>query len=271
MADIHIRRTRRSKHYMAPVLLDHSGQKKLMLGMTLALLVVFLGGYVTGFRKAEMRLASFIDTVALDLPGIISEFSGDMEPQRPMLAEPGESIDVDIAGQEPLPESVEVADAGQVAKIEVSKPVSMPVVKAPALVATEEKLTDTAEASRPLAIGGPLESDPGQGAEPLIQDTATEETAVYSIQVGMYGLLDNAERKVEELIAADLSAYITDYLNRKKEVRYNVRFGYFADRRSAKAALATYEKVFSGSGYVLRMPAAPSETVADNSSIETKN
>lgn len=260
MSDTNIRHTRRSQYYMSPVLLDHSRQKKLVFSMALALVVVFLSGYVVGFKKAEVKLASFINTVVLDLPGIAAEFSADMEPQPPVQTEPGESIDVDSADQPGIVATSELVNVALVTESEGSEKPSQVMLKKPELellaevVMSEEMPAVITEVVRPLAIGGPLESDPGQVSEWLIQDTATEETAAYSIQVGMYGQLENAERKVEELVATDLSVYLADYLNRKNEIRYNVRFGYFADRSSAKRALATFEKELMGSGYIVRLP-----------------
>jgi cell division septation protein DedD len=260
MSNTHIRHTRRSKHYMSPVLLDHSTQKKLVLSMVLALVVVFLSGYVVGFKKAEVKLASFIDTVALDLPVTATEFSADMEPQRPMLPEPGETIDVDSVDEEKVAGINGIINVAQASESEaVVKPsqIAMKMAVPVAVQEVEKKKTEvnqtvSDDVPGPLAIGGPSESDPGQ-EELLIQDTATEESAAYSIQVGMYGQLSNAEQKVDELIATDLSAYLTDYMNKKNEIRYNVRFGYFADRSSAREALATYEKELSGSGYIVRL------------------
>jgi len=275
MTNLHIRRTRRSKYYMAPVLLDHNSQKKLILGMTLTLVVVFLGGYVVGFKKAEAKLASFIDTVALALPGATTESSADMEPQRPVQAEPGETIDVDSADE---PHRVATSNPVNVALVVESqateKPPQITVKKSEPEtkpVVVEEKKTASTEVLRPLAIGGPSKSDPEQEADLLIQDTATEETATHSIQVGMYGQLENAEQKMEELIATDISAYIVDYMNRKNEIRYNVRFGYFANYRSARVALVTFEKELSGSGYVVRLKPSSKAIAAAESSIESQN
>jgi cell division septation protein DedD len=107
------------------------------------------------------------------------------------------------------------------------------------------------------AIGGPAESDPAmimngdKASQVAIYDNATEETASYSIQVGMFGLLENAERKVEELITVDLSAYLVEYMNKQSKLRYKVCFGYFADRKSAINALVIYKKELAGSGYVI--------------------
>lgn len=264
MSDTHIRHMRRSRHYMAPVLLDHHSLKKLGLSMVLALLVVFLGGYVVGFNKAEVKLAAHIETLPIELPAPVAENPVDMEPQLPLLAEPGEMIDVDRADETQAASVKEVIKIVQDSQSEViEKPVQVAMKKLKSAAAQEAEQTDVKEkqtlstgAPRPLAIGGPAESDPGQEVEQLIQDTATEEGATYSIQVGMYGQLENAERKVEELIATDLSAYLTDYMNKQNKIRYNVRFGYFANRSSARQALATYEKVLSGSGYIVRLQSA---------------
>jgi len=249
MSDIHIRRTRRSKRYMAPILLDHARIKRLWMGMVLALTVVFLSGYVVGFKKAEVKLASSVDTQDLALPETLAETPTLMEPVVPAQAEPGETIDVDIA------------DTGLDITNELTTVVVVEPVKPAAQLAEVAQVEPVLPASltafppaRPLAIGGPAVTDPEQSEELLIQDTANEETASYTIQVGMYGQLDNAEHKVEGLIATDLSAYLTDYMNKKNEIRYNVRFGYFADRQSAREALAIFEKEFSGSGYIVRMP-----------------
>jgi cell division septation protein DedD len=244
---------------MAPVLLDHRSLKKIWLGMAASLFVVFLSGYVVGFKKAEVKLASHVDTIALELAVPATKFSTDMEPQPPMMAEPGETIDVDRADDKKLASMNGIINVAQASQSKAAVP-SQTVMKKTVPVAVEEveqKEIDVKQAVSnvtpgPLAIGGPSESDPGQ-EELLIQDTATEETASYSIQVGMYGQLDNAERKVEELLSTDLSAYLTDYINKKNEIRYNVRFGYFANRSSAREALATYEKELSGSGYIVRL------------------
>lgn len=269
MSDTHIRHTRRSKHYMSPVLLDHRSLKRLGLSTVLALVIVFLSGYVVGFKKAEVKLASHIETLSIDVPVLVAATFADMEPQPPMLTEPGETIDVDSADDEREVSVRGVINVAQISPGEVIKKSPKIVVKNinPRIAhnveqkGIEEKQIFPADTSYPLAIGGPAESDPEQEIEQLIQDTATEENAAYSVQVGMYGRLENAERIVEELIATDLSAYLTDYMNRKNEIRYNVRFGYFADRRSARGALATYEKELSGSGYIVRLqPSASAKT-----------
>ncbi len=108
-------------------------------------------------------------------------------------------------------------------------------------------------------IGGPAQHEQNveSSSDLLIEtvdivDDATEETARYSIQVGMYKSFDNAAAKVEQLINSDLSGYLQDYKNKNDEMRYNVRFGYFNAFSNAEQALAIYQKSYSGSGYIAR-------------------
>jgi len=95
-------------------------------------------------------------------------------------------------------------------------------------------------------------SDTASKALTMIDD-ASEETARYSIQVGMYSNAENAQAKVDQLLNANLNAYLHNYKNKKDEVRYNVRFGYFSSFKIGLKALNIYEKNFAGSGYVARI------------------
>ncbi|MES0327235.1 MAG: SPOR domain-containing protein [Gammaproteobacteria bacterium] len=95
-------------------------------------------------------------------------------------------------------------------------------------------------------------SDTASEALTMVDD-ASEETARYSIQVGMYSSAENAQAKVDQLLNANLNAYLHNYKNKKDEVRYNVRFGYFSSFKRGLKALNIYEKNFAGSGYVARI------------------
>ena len=72
-----------------------------------------------------------------------------------------------------------------------------------------------------------------------IIDTASEGDAKYSIQVGLYGIKINAERKVGKLKGLKLSGHLTNFINDKGDTLYNVRFGYFLNKASVIAALET--------------------------------
>jgi hypothetical protein len=60
----------------------------------------------------------------------------------------------------------------------------------------------------------------------------------------------NAMRRMSELESQHLSAYTDGYTNKRNELRFNVRFGYFKDKSSALAALNSFEQNMSGSGYI---------------------
>jgi len=96
----------------------------------------------------------------------------------------------------------------------------------------------------------------------------------YSIQVGMYGRLINAENMMNMLQAKRLDAYVSDYTNKKNEIRYNVRFGYFTDKKTAVTALESYKNSQKGDGYLVRFSAknitsmAGAENLKDSTTVE---
>jgi hypothetical protein len=260
------------------------------LGVILSMGIVFVSGYVVGFQKAEKTLRTQTPStvpgievaIALPLPEPMMSDPRKIKPNTPLFTEPGETVDVDNPDEEQLAKHEEKQSADLPAirenKLEarsearqLEKLAKIEKVKVPSkLVVMSENTQNAAHTSIPKtsapilmgraieeAIGGPAESDPAmimngdKASQVAIYDNATEETASYSIQVGMFGLLENAERKVEELITVDLSAYLVEYMNKQSKLRYKVCFGYFADRKSAINALVIYKKELAGSGYVI--------------------
>ena len=90
----------------------------------------------------------------------------------------------------------------------------------------------------------------------------------YSIQVGMYGRLINAENMMGMLQAQHLDAYVSDYINKKNESRYNVRFGYFVDKKSALTALKLYKNEQKGDGYLVKFSVENITNLADAKNIK---
>ena len=90
----------------------------------------------------------------------------------------------------------------------------------------------------------------------------------YSIQVGMYRLLINAENMVQMLQAQHLDAYVSDYISKNNENRFNVRFGYFADKKSAKIALKNYKNTQKGDGYLVNFSVESITKLADVMDLE---
>ncbi len=85
----------------------------------------------------------------------------------------------------------------------------------------------------------------------------------YSIQVGIYGRLINAENMMRMLQAQHLDAYVSDDTSKKNEIRYNVRFGYFVDRKSATSALKNYVNKQKGDGYLVNFSVENITKLAD--------
>jgi len=125
----------------------------------------------------------------------------------------------------------EVVEAGEI--IDVDQPETS--------VVSTKKIDEL----KPSTVADTIYSEPVS----ISDDVLTK--AKYSIQVGMYGRLINAEIMAEKLRIQDLHAYVTDYINKKNEVRFNVKFGYFPNKKIANAALKDYINVQSGDGYLV--------------------
>ena len=90
----------------------------------------------------------------------------------------------------------------------------------------------------------------------------------FSIQVGVYGRLINAQNAQAKLQAQHLAAYVSDSANKKNKFRYNVRFGYFVDKKSALTALNEYKNIQKGDGYLVNYSAKNIIKPADADNIE---
>ena len=90
----------------------------------------------------------------------------------------------------------------------------------------------------------------------------------YSVQVGVYGSLINAENMMRMLQAQQWDAYVSDYTNKKEEVRYNVRIGYYTDKKTAIAALKEYKKIQKGEAYLVNLSVESMTDLANAENIE---
>ncbi|MGB5397783.1 MAG: SPOR domain-containing protein [Gammaproteobacteria bacterium] len=244
---------------MAPVLLDQRRQLQILAAMLLALVIAYGAGYSTGVNKAENSQAQASDRVALTLPE--PSVADSIDPVVPEVIAPGAEIDVDVPDDTTQASAVTQADPvparpapPKPATVKPAEPAAVASIKpAPESVAVVEPAVEAG-----LAIGGPA-PDPQENealASLAVIDDASAEDALYSIQVAIYGSFNNAQRHVDELSELNLSARLDEYLNKDNQTRYNVRFGYFASRASAVAALEAWQSTAqpkSGSGYVVRL------------------
>lgn len=231
---------------MAPLLLDQRRLIKTGLCLCLLIAVVFLSGYYSGYSKgygvAESRtVKNVLIPVALALPEPNYADSGTFEPQPPAVIEPGADIDVDAPDAGLVKESIAAVtdvehsngSAETSAAVQASEPAG-PIVQVASLAVT------------PDVIAGVT------GVSPLVSNASLAE-ALYSIQVGMFGNIRNAEIRLESLNLSGLDAYIDEFTNAANKARFNVRFGFYRDRASARVALRAYRVQFAGEGYLVRV------------------
>ena len=269
---------------MTPILLDQTSIFRAGVAVSFTMLVVFSSGYYIGHQKADSGKSIELNkTIALALPGPAHADTSEYGPQTPREQIPGAYIDVDSpnetsAGINSKQQAVTQAHSAgaDVENVinETTSTIETPAVSGVAAVQDNQQVhlaslavtadvfqaagdTDVIHKTDDQAVNkvdsqhfsGAIES----GAQAQIIDTATAEDARYTIQVGAFADSQNAIRRMSELESQNLSAYTDGYTNKRNELRFNVRFGYFKDKSSALAALNSFEQNMSGSGYIARV------------------
>lgn len=251
---------------MAPVLLDNRGLLKLGFVFFLSLVFVFGAGFMSGFYQASSVYEADNETAALELPEPVNTSDQALEQQIPNETSAGVDIDVD----RPELEASSVAVAPSHAMLSSGTGMAeTSETMASADKSLENVATDTAGQSavhdeahtqslssdsvtaqdNPTTVK--VENGSSDSAVTKARLTPLTEKIRYTIQIGMYGRQMNAENLVAMLRAQDIDAYVSGFVNHKDEKRYNVRFGYFNDKRSALAALKEYKKAGQGDGYLV--------------------
>lgn len=259
---------------MTPILLDQTSIFRAGVAVSFIMFVVFSSGYYIGHQKADSGKGIELNkTIALALPGPAHADTNEYGPQIPREQIPGAYIDVDSPGetsagvnskQQAVTQAHSAgADVENVIN-ETTSTIETPAVSELAAVQDNQQLQLASLAVTPDVFkpddqavnkvdkqhfSGAIEA----GAQAQIIDTATAEDARYTIQVGAFANSQNAIRRMSELESQHLSAYTEGYTNKRNELRFNVRFGYFKDRSSALTALNSFEQSMSGSGYISRI------------------
>ena len=73
----------------------------------------------------------------------------------------------------------------------------------------------------------------------------------YAVQVGMFANRDNAQKLVYELVDDGYDAYMDEFTASDGALKYNVRFGRFADRASVQSRLADYKREYASPAYII--------------------
>lgn len=253
---------------MAPVLLNRRQLYKFGAAFVLVLVMVFMAGFLGGQYQANKLVSA-----SADAPARPSEWEAQSAPpsQAPIQDQPASLVvapepqqtqpklaSIEIESNEDLLASaaeVDSADlipvkAEQEPELEAKSDVDVYVepTAAPTLLAMAQS-----DEMGSLQKSDKVPESPEFENEIGIADTSSADEALYTIQVGMFSSLFNAEQYVRELQQKQLSAYVSDYKNQGQQVRYNVRFGYFANRSSADQALQNYQQRMASSGYLVRL------------------
>ena len=275
---------------MAPILIDNPGLIKLGLISVLSTVIVFAAGFFSGYQQATTFYAagSEIETLALPVQAVLLE--GDVEPQLPDTIVAGADIDVDQPQVESKANTknsvVESKSSISSKKEKVTKTKTSETPVSTKLVSLEQASKPNNKASsddknivsknnqlsiKEAVTSNSFQNESGESAATKEPDfivvaslTPAELISIkFSIQVGIYGRLINAENMMRMLQAQHLDAYVSDYTNKKNENRYNVRFGYFVDKKSALSALKKYKNKQKGDGYLVNFSVENITKLAD--------
>jgi len=260
---------------MTPLLLDQRSIFKAGITISLALSAVFISGYYLGLQNSGLGEGLGLNkTIALALPRPAHADTGEYAPQVPQALLPGATIDVDspdatLATQQQEPGKtvdrqvgrptgfIGNADAGQGSAPKHDEQLQLASLAIP-LDALNTGIEPIITEQQPEIQAREGDEQPSSdlataAAQSLIIDTASAEDARYTIQVGVFSASENAIRRMSELESQSLSAYTQGYANKRNQLRFNVRFGYFNNKASAAAALNLFEKDLAGSGYITRI------------------
>ena len=225
---------------MAPILIDSRAFFKLGFTALIITALIFSGGFFAGYKKASKFYQFASEVQQLPLPAVAENDSAERNPPAPGVSLRGENIDVDQPAVVIAASDVDKTATGKLVEIEAGE---IKAIKPGVTASNKEKAVADLNAVASVVF------------EPVDVQSIDMDKVNYSIQVGMYGNIINAENMVKMLLVQNLNAYISDYKNKKDEVRYNVRFGYFQDKPSAISKLNRYKTLGNGDGYLVRFSA----------------
>lgn len=267
---------------MAPILIDKSGLLKLGFISALTTVLIFVSGFFLGYDRAITLYQTDNEVAALSLPEKVASVEGEIAPQIPGIIEAGAEIDVDhpeaeartsIKSANPdvsQQQNQAMADDKSATKnvsaaTQLTGYTNVQVVKFKPTVHENSELNTSSYLPE---LKGIKKSSAAKlaGASSLNDIAATKTQTVntaaftfdelntikYTVQVGVYGQLINAENLTKRLQKQQLNAYVSDYTNKNNEIRYNVRFGCFVDKKTAVVALKEYKNKQKGDGYLVR-------------------
>jgi cell division septation protein DedD len=266
---------------MAPLLIDGRDLLKFVLVSGVTVIAVFASGVFVGHQRAATFYQAGIDVHPLPLPERTMVADNVIGTQQPPVIEAGEFIDVDHPGSVvqsvtkgtgiPLMMSASqmtaaIQEEDKAVPVKIIKQRNSGVVTEVATSGLLKQQSDEKKQKNPVNAKQDVTSvqtDMDNTSTVSSLTMADLDEIKYSIQVGMFGRLINAENMMKMLQVEQYEAYITDYTNKKNETRYNVRFGYFPDRKTALASLEKFKDDNNGDGYLVRFSAGNIVNLAD--------
>jgi cell division septation protein DedD len=243
---------------MAPILIDHRDLVKIGLISLLTITFIFISGFITGFQRAASSNQSGTEIVSLPLPEKVIVAAVAIDPHIPEVIPAGEEIDVD---QPEMQDKVITSEYVNIGDMSESKHSLIPILdEVPITTIADVKMAEDqgeSEKEKDKPSNSTNQSTVITAKEASLTqsfalDSIELEKIKYTIQVGMYGRFANAENMMKMLQSQHFDAYVSEYVNKKNEVLYNVKFGYYADKKTATAALAAYKDSQKGDGYLVR-------------------
>jgi len=268
---------------MAPILIDSRDILKLGFITVLATMLIFVVGFLLGHQQAATFYQAGSHEQLLPLPEKAVALANITDSQVPAIIEAGENIDVDqpktIAKKNnaiknlkqnlthvPVAEAITSSQNKKLPTTQKSEQNKAKIVVESKTTKVKSSLNDNNQVSKKIVSVSMIDKAKSDVVE--LDALAASGKIKYSIQVGVYGRLVNAEDVVKKLQAKQYDAYITDYTNKKNEVRYNVRLGYFVDKKSAIATLKKFKASKKGDGYLVKFSADNIVNVAGTSAIK---
>jgi len=284
---------------MAPILIDHRGLIKIGFISVSTAVLVFVSGFFTGYQRASVIYQPGSEQALLALPDIVAGSAADIEQKKPDLIAAGEDIDVDRPaekGEEKINTEVinsapviskQALNPGSVEKplvvtssVTVNKVIETNIYRGSQINGATDEVDirnsndhEVSEKKKITAFNGythdsSLATKEKSPAQLLAADSAALQKNNYSIQVGTYGRLANAENMVKMLQSKNFEAYVSEYSNKKNIRLYNVRFGYFVDKKTAISALDEYKSSQRGDGYLVKFSVESTATTAEVDAIK---
>ncbi len=210
---------------MAPILIDSRELLKLAIISVLCMIFAFSGGYFFGFKQAMLD-ASY---QAVSKSQIESKHLFASNYEAPEVV----NVDANKALSQSRDKSMEKTELTADQKTAVETEAALEILSN---TATKKK-NDVTEENH------------------VILSANTDETyssnVKFTIQIAVYDSLKNAESMMLSLQKKNLDAYVSGYTSKSGKRQFNVRFGYFQEKKMALSALKNYINEHQGDGYLV--------------------